>query len=81
MHRGAVTGITSVAILICILVVPTSTSAGPSGPRGRTICFGAQVDIVGTPGDDVLEGTPTRDVIAGLGGDASLAGDGGNDTI
>ena len=58
MHRASVTGITLVAILVGTVVVSTSTSARPSGPSGGTICFGAQADIVGTPGDDVLEGTP-----------------------
>ena len=81
MRRASVTGIAFVAVLVGISVVPTSTSARPSEPRGRTICFGTQADIVGTPGDDVLEGTPTRDVIAGLGGADSIAGAGGGDTI
>ena len=81
MHRGSVTGITFVAILVGTVAVSTSTSARPSGPSGGTVCFGAQADIVGTPGDDVLEGTPARDVIAGLGGDDSIAGAGGNDTV
>ena len=58
MHRAFVTGIAFVAVLVGISVVPTSTSARPSEPSGGTMCFGAQADILGTPGDDVLEGTP-----------------------
>jgi len=48
-------------------------------------CPGFEADprnqIVGTPGDDVLEGTPGDDIICGLGGDDTLAGLGGDDLI
>ncbi len=67
MHRASVTGIAFVAVLVGTLVVPTSTSAGPSGPSGGTMCFGAQADIVGTPGDDVVGGNPREGRHRGIG--------------
>jgi Ca2+-binding RTX toxin-like protein len=44
-------------------------------------CYGAQVTIRGTNGDDRLVGTPGHDVISGLGGDDVIEGLGGSDKV
>jgi hypothetical protein len=76
MHRASVAGIAFAAVLVGPFMTAAPTAARPSGPSGATTCFGAQADILETPGDDVLERTPARDAIAGLGGDDSIAGAG-----
>jgi hypothetical protein len=45
------------------------------------ICTGAEGEIVGTEGDDVIEGTEGDDIISSLGGSDQVNGNGGNDVI
>lgn len=39
------------------------------------------LDILGTPGNDILVGTPDSDRIAGLGGNDNISGQGSDDAV
>jgi CSLREA domain-containing protein len=52
-----------------------------SGAYERTFCDGTLVNVVGTPGRDILEGTVGDDAILGLGGGDTIEGKAGHDAI
>jgi uncharacterized repeat protein (TIGR01451 family) len=55
----------------------TTVIEAPPGPT----CFGQEVTIVGTSGDDVLTGTDGKDVISARAGRDQIFGLGGNDLL
>jgi Ca2+-binding RTX toxin-like protein len=79
-----VTGIVLAIILSGLVVVGSSSGAGPR------MCFDRKATIVGTSGTDNIYGTSRSDVIVGgrgddqlhgLGGDDFLCGEGGRDIL
>jgi hypothetical protein len=69
-------------ILWALLVITPLILAIPAESAAIEVtCGGLAVDIMGTPGDDVIVGTPEADVIHGLGGNDRIKGLEGEDTI
>ena len=62
-------------------IAPLVAGSDSTASDRDTKCLGRTAQVVGTPGNDVLEGTPGRDVIAGLGGNDVIRGAGGADRV
>jgi Ca2+-binding RTX toxin-like protein len=67
----------AMAVLTAIVFVAAAPPEDEETPR----CHGRRAEIVGTPGDDVLQGTPERDVIWAGPGNDQVYGSLGNDLL
>ncbi len=74
LGRGFALAAAGLAAVVFIAAAPAEEEEPPR-------CHGRRAEIVGTPGDDVLQGTPERDVIWGGPGNDTISGSLGNDLI
>jgi Tol biopolymer transport system component len=61
------------------VAIPPPAQPAAAGPQGK--CFGANITIFGTNGNDKIVGTPGDDVIHGFRGKDKINGKGGDDIL